>query len=280
MDTINLDPNFRPFGKSLTEDISRPFPSGAEVNFRLGSTALPKEIRLTARIRSSDEIMRLLFATDACKRAGAKELHLFIPYLPYARQDRVCNEGESFALKVFANVVNDCGFASVTMFDPHSDVSGGVVTNALVLNNHAFVKVALKGSQDYYLVSPDAGASKKVQKVAHAIGHNKRPVMCSKYRIESGYIESVEISQPDFFGKEVFILDDICDGGATFIKLAEELKLRNAGKVNLVVSHGIFSKGLAVLKNGGIDHVFTTDSFQDQDTSGGFLTEVKLCDIL
>jgi ribose-phosphate pyrophosphokinase len=280
MITINIDPNFQPFGKSAAHDVSRPFPSGAEINVQLDVQELPREVRLTCRLRNSDDIMKLLMTTDACRRLGASDIHLFLPYLPYARQDRVCNDGEALSLKVFADLLNLQNYASVTMFDVHSDVSPMAVLNSRTINNHKFVQQVLQDKHDYVIVSPDAGASKKVSKVALAIGYTERPVQCSKYRVSGGTIESVDISVNDFGGKDVFIIDDICDGGATFTKLATELKKRNAGMVSLIVSHGIFSKGLTVLKEGGLDHVYTTDSFKDQEAVPEFLTEVKLCSIL
>lgn len=54
------------------------------------------------------------------------------------------------------------------------------------------------------------------------------------------------------------IVDDICDGGGTFVGLAKELRAAGATRVYLYVTHGIFSKRLPLE---GIDHVYTTDSF-------------------
>ncbi len=280
MFTINLTPTFMPYGEGQAHDISRPFPSGVEVNFQLDIVDLPEEVRLTTRIQSSNDLVRLLMATDAVKRAGAKKLTVFVASFPYARQDRVCNPGEAFSLKVIADIINAQKYEQVIMFDPHSDVTPAVIENSAVITNVAFVKKVLEGRTGYKLVSPDAGAEKKVRKVALAVGYNERPVMCSKYRLDGGHIESVEFSLNDFGGQDAFILDDICDGGATFIKLASEIKKRNVGKVYLVVSHAIFSAGLDGLRASGIDHIFTTDSFQDQNPANDFITEVKLCTIL
>ena len=137
----------------------------------------------------------------------------------------------------------------------------------------------LEGRTGYMPLSPDAGAEKKVRKILKAIDYKGRPALCSKYRVEGGKIEDVEISVRDFEGQDVFIFDDICEGGATYIGLAEEIQKRNAGKIYLVVSHGIFSAGFDRLKHSGIKHIFTTDSFRDQPASD-YVTEVKLCTIL
>ena len=63
----------------------------------------------------------------------------------------------------------------------------------------------------------------------------------------------------DLSGQCAVITDDICDGGYTFIKIAEQLRQKNVGRIVLFVTHGIFSKGLGVF-DGLIDEVITTNS--------------------
>ena len=82
-----------------------------------------------------------------------------------------------------------------------------------------------------------------------------------------GAITGTEAYCDDLEGQSVVIADDIADGGYTFIKLAEKLKEKGAGKIFLYVSHGIFSKGLDVLLDAGIDCVYTTDSFCDRTST-------------
>ena len=71
----------------------------------------------------------------------------------------------------------------------------------------------------------------------------------------------------DVKGKICVICDDILDGGATFIELANLLREKGAIKVYLIVSHGIFSKGVTTLhtdsnsKTPVLDGIYTTDSF-------------------
>ena len=48
----------------------------------------------------------------------------------------------------------------------------------------------------------------------------------------------------------MIVVDDIIDGGKTFIELAKELKkVYNINRLVLAASHGIFSKGLDVLED-------------------------------
>lgn len=72
----------------------------------------------------SDDIMEMLLINDAAKRLHPdRERYLFMPYVPYGRQDRVMIPGEALGIKVLADLVNSCGFHEVEIWDPHSDVT-------------------------------------------------------------------------------------------------------------------------------------------------------------
>lgn len=63
----------------------------------------------------------------------------------------------------------------------------------------------------------------------------------------TGKILGTHVHATDLSGLTAVITDDICDGGATFIGIAKELRRLNCHKVVLYVTHGIFSKGIEVL---------------------------------
>lgn len=277
MTILNLKPGFAPYGSGATHiDRSRIY-SGGEVDLRI-SGEVARETTITTRLNSSADLVELLMAADAVRSLGAEKVHVFFPYLPYARQDRVMERGEAFSLRVFADLVNAQDFASVTVFDAHSDVGPALIRRLENLKNHAFVEKVLDGKHNYVIVSPDAGAFKKVHKVCEAVGYDATPVICTKVRVQGGGIEEVTMSTSDFKGKDAYIVDDICDGGRTFIALAAEMRKRNVGTVNLIVSHGILSYGEEPLQQGGIDHVFTTDSVKEFESP--YITQVKLRSIL
>jgi len=83
-------------------------------------------------------------------------------------------------------------------------------------------------------------------------------IECSKRRdVRTGKIEETVVHyRPEFHGRNCVMVDDICDGGKTFIEIAKKLKEKNCGKIFLVVTHGIFSKGMSVFR-GLIDEVHT-----------------------
>jgi len=89
---------------------------------------------IEARIYTPADIMDLLLTHDALKRAlpaGAR-LSLVLPYVPYARQDRVAVAGEPLSIKVFCSLINSMGFSSVEIWDPHSDVTPALLDNVVV----------------------------------------------------------------------------------------------------------------------------------------------------
>ena len=276
MTIINLDKNFQPYGQGI-EFQDFVFPSGCEVHIKLPKIEDTK-VLLTTRIKSSDDVMKLLMATDALKRCGVKEIELLMPYLPYARQDRQMVKGEPLSLKVFADLLNSLNFAKVSVYDVHSEVSLALINNSEAIDNHKFVAEVLKDDADFYIISPDAGAYKKIFKLCQHLKYKDEIIMCNKLRdVSNGVIRSLTVSHEDLGGKSCYIIDDICDGGGTFILLADVLKERNAGKVNLIVSHGIFSKGVNALAN--INHIYTTNAFNDCEPNNK-LTQIKLCSTL
>lgn len=225
-----------------------------------------------ATIRSSDDLMALLLATDALKRAyvGTKWT-LNLPYVPYARQDRVCNPGEALSIKVMADLINAQGYSKVRILDPHSAVTPALINNCVVIDQSViFARAEVKLDwSDITIVAPDQGATKKCEEFAKRVGALE-VITCQKTReLSTGKIESITFSgNPVFDNKRVVVLDDICDGGRTFIELANLIEQHTIeftpARMELMVTHGIFSKGVDVLTP-YYDMIYTTDSFCDKE---------------
>ena len=238
--------------------------SGGEIQVKLDETKLFSSIggvRIYAHLKSADDIMALLLVTDAIRQAhGTVPISLDLPYIPYARQDRVCETGESLAIKVFANLINSQNYFEVFVMDPHSDVSVALINNCNVIQQYQGLKNINQNWENAVFVSPDAGATKKIQKAASYFGV-KQVVRADKTRnTETGAIAGTVVYSDHIGSKDFFIVDDICDGGRTFIELAKVLRPLTNGKIILYVTHGIFSKGLDVFQ-GVIDEVYCANPF-------------------
>lgn len=216
-----------------------------------------------ARIQNSDDLMALVLATDALKRHFLyATFALHIPYVPYGRQDRVCNPGESLSMRVMGSIINSLGYASVDVLDPHSAVTEAVIANVRVATQHAIFKDIYEDWSDITIVAPDQGATKKCEDFAKKVGA-AGVFTCAKTRnLADGKITGMIIhgAPGDMTHMNLLVLDDICDGGRTFIELAALLKPHSPNTLELAVTHGIFSKGFEVV-GAAYDHVYTTDSF-------------------
>lgn len=233
------------------------FPGG-EVGIQIMPHAYADKVEnltVTANVKNSNDILALLQVKDALDRqyVNAKK-RLNLSYVPYARQDRVCNEGESLSIKVFTNLLNSCQFDTVNIVDPHSDVTSALINNCTVTESYTLLK---KNLCDYYIVAPDAGAYKKANKWAEKF-QAKGVITANKVRdVRTGQIVGVKVDQ-SVIGLNLLVVDDICDGGRTFTELAN--CVQRAEKLELFVTHGIFSKGIKEL-TGHYDHIYTTNSF-------------------
>ena len=235
----------------------------------------PNEISITARIKSSEDLMELVMATDALRRwtQNEMEVRLVLPCCPYQRQDRQCVDGEAFSLKAFAALINGLSYQSVTVFDPHSDVVGAVFDRVRIVKQPTIIgrfdafnkRLQPASSADRPLfVSPDAGANKRVAELAGLYGHDYF-VRADKLRdLATGRIKEIVVVNPreEVESRNCLILDDLCDAGGTFIGLAAALKAKGAASVELFATHGLMTKGVEPLFNGGIDAIWTTNSYR------------------
>jgi len=199
---------------------------------------------------------------------------LVLGYLPYARADRIFQTGNTEPLRVFQDWLSRFNFDEIHINDPHNEQALDHHYLNYVINTQATcLRETLKKSHiqmaDYdYIVSPDAGAVTKIQKISEMSGV---PVLYAlkKRNLETGRIESVELnckSHADLVKskRRVLIVDDILDGGGTFIPLA--VKLKEMGyEVDLYVTHLIAAKGLEIFKD-HIDAIYTHNIIADYVT--------------
>ena len=285
---MNLSEGFNPFyneSKTIPEALLRgkyiKFEKftfkGGEPHIKLDIASLAGKVDwvyISHRINSFNDMGELMVAVDALRREYPRvTILLFLPYFPGARQDRIMVDGEPFTAKIYADLINDMNFDHVTILDPHSDVAPALLNKVQVVENHPFVLSVLKdiypqvNAKTPILISPDAGSNKKVMKLAKYLSeYNVMDIVkCDKTRdVKTGEITNFEVYADDLEGRDCIIVDDICDGGGTFLGLGAKLKEKNCGKLYLVVTHGIFSSGFKNL-NGMFEMVYTTDSIQNYD---------------
>lgn len=218
-------------------------------------------VHIKAHLFNSDDIMTLVMLVDALRERGVEKIRLTMPYIPYARQDRVCNPGEALSIRAFARIINSLNFASVVVYDPHSVVSSALIDRCLVVPTqdlmmaHERLWSWISNGSKIYLLSPDAGSIKKTEEIAKAFRDNVKGIIyAEKIRdLATGKIIKTQINNvpSDITESRVLVCDDVIDGGRTFIEIANwftdgKTDLRPK-ELSLYATHGIFSQGKHVL---------------------------------
>lgn len=230
-----------------------------------------------AYARSVIELTLLLDALNGLDRSG--KLVVFLPYLPYSRADRRFTEGDCFGKDVFLNILDaGGGYDYLVTFDMHSGQGNDELINIhpqdLILRS----LVSLNTSK-INILYPDEGACDRYKMPFEISSHRGKIELkewfATKERDEktgklSGFFVPPGIANRD----PIFIIDDICDGGGTFLGISEKLnELKTIGPKYLYVSHGIFSKGTKnLLMRGNFEKIFTTDSFYQNRYSEKIVT--------
>ncbi|QAX98090.1 ribose-phosphate pyrophosphokinase [Pseudomonas phage PaGz-1] len=256
------------------------FPGGeVGVNVSGIDASVGSFVNVKAQIQNSDDIMALLNVTEAIRAAmGRPHMTLLLGYVPYARQDRRCNPGDAFSLKVFANLINSAGYDRVIVVDPHSEATLHLINNVEVVSQASVFGGLLDRSdwEQYQLVAPDIGATKRTEQFAKETGAGVI-IRCNKKRdLQTGKIEGFEILNPSDIDPDLplLVLDDICDGGATFRSVAKALRGYSEVMPDLFVTHGIFSKGVDCLLD-DFGCIYTSDTLPQENHPELMVVPVK-----
>lgn len=205
------------------------------------------------------ELFTIICVAGHIKDLGLKA-HLYMPYTPHARMDRVKRDQDVFTLKYFCKIINSCNFDRVYVLDPHSSVSEALIDRLTIINPTVYIEEVFEWFDETpFLFYPDEGSMKRYSGLInspYAFGVKKRDW-------KTGNIEGLDVigAEDQIKGKDILIIDDICSRGGTFYHSAKKLKELGANKIYLYVTHcenTIFEGEL--LTSGLIERVFTTDS--------------------
>jgi ribose-phosphate pyrophosphokinase len=189
------------------------------------------------------------------------DLRLYMPYLPYARQDRITKNGGGFGLKYLSKIINQMHFKMVSALDPHSNVSA-LIDQFYGIDQFELFKSIKASFAETYIVAPDMGALKKCETFAELVGA-AGVIRCTKARNpDTMELSDIQILDHVPVLADYLILDDIIDGGRTFYNLANHLRLEEDvdGRIDLACTHGLFTYGVETVAK-HFDKVYTTNSY-------------------
>ena len=214
----------------------------------------------------------------------AKHLELFIPSLPYARQDRENKVGEAVSADVLCGLLKNFGVKKLITYDCHFLPKPGNFKRAgLNIENHSAGKQLLSyakkyfGKEKFLVIAPDEGASYFTE---NAEGHSLKKVRAeSSARAGTRIHADIDAMHGDVpvHGKNVCILDDIISSGGTIIRAIEHLKSLGAKKIIVGATHGVFAgdKIAEKILQSGCDHIFVMNTIPQREKSVVKMLEFK-----
>ena len=216
---------------------------------------------LQSTIPPADNLMELLLAIDAAKRASADEVVAVMPYFGWARQDRKDRPRVAIGAKLVANLLRAAGADRVMTCDLHAGQIQGffdIPVDHVYASKVFLPYIKNRKFKNLAIAAPDMGGAKRANVYAREL---MCPVIiCHKTRERANVVGSIT-AIGEIEGKDIIIVDDMIDTAGTLCKAADVLKSRGASSVRACATHGMLS-GAAVqrIHDSALEEVFITDT--------------------
>jgi ribose-phosphate pyrophosphokinase len=209
----------------------------------------------------SDNLMELLLMIDAARRASAYMIVVVLPYYGYARQDRKDKPRVAIGSKLIANLLVAAGANRVITMDLHAPQIQGyfdIPVDHLDSSAIFIPYIEQLKLQNLTFAAPDVGSTNRVREIASYF--NAEMVICDKHRKRANEIASMVVIG-DVTGKEIILIDDICDTGGTLAKAANLLIEKGAKSVRALCTHPVLSgKAYENIENSVLEELVVCDT--------------------
>ncbi len=189
----------------------------------------------------TENLFELLLLVDAARRASARKIIAVIPYFGFARQDRKDKPRVAIGAKLVANMLMAAGVDRVMTMDLHADQIQGffeVPVDHLFASTLFLKEVEKLDQQNLVVAAPDAGGAKRANSYAKNL--NCGLALCHKHRKKANEIAEMTVIG-DVMGKDVVIIDDMCDTAGTLTTAADLLIEKGAKSVRAFTTHAVLS---------------------------------------
>lgn len=280
---VLLSPNSHDFMKKIPSRqlIAKQFPDGEDY-IRIPADFKGKDVLFIHRCYPEQDksLIQLFLVLKTLKDGGASTVKAVVPYLPYARQDKLFLQGEALSSKVICELIEKSGCGELITFDCHFLKKEGRFTyGGLNINNISLSSAIIsyfKGRlHSPKIISPDEGASyflarekdKGVMKKTRGVYSKGSTVYRKPKELEVNF---------DVKGRDVVIVDDIIGTGSTMLKAVEACRKLGAKSVSCGASHGLFlNDSLNRLKRAGAREVIVSNSVSSQASKLNILDSLK-----
>ena len=247
--------------------------SDGEIMVELGESVRGKNVYIIQSTCApvSSNIMEILIAIDACKRASAESISVVMPYFGYARQDRKAKPRQPITSKLIADLLEKAGETRVITMELHATQIQGFFNipaddiSAICILGKYFQSLDLK---DVVVVSPDHGGTTRARKLAEIL-HAPLAII-DKRRPKPNVAEAMNLIG-DVDGKTAIIVDDIVDTAGTLTAGIQMLKDKGAVDVYASCVHGVLS-GPAIqrLKDAKLKGFVCTNTIPQDDKAAQY----------
>jgi ribose-phosphate pyrophosphokinase len=217
----------------------------------------------------ADNLMELLLMIDAARRASAYKVIAVMPYYGLSRQDRKDRPRVAIGSKLVANMLTAAGADRIITMDLHApQIQGYFDIPVDHLDSSAMFIPYIESLRmpNLTFAAPDVGSTNRVREIASYF--NAEMVICDKHRKRANEIASMQLIG-DVEGRDVVLIDDICDTGGTLAKAAGIIKGKGALSVRAMCTHPILSgKAYENIENSVLEELVVCDTIPLSQKSG------------
>ncbi len=189
----------------------------------------------------TENLFELLLLIDAARRASARKIIAVIPYFGFARQDRKDKPRVAIGSKLIANMLMAAGVDRIMTMDLHADQIQGffeVPVDHLYASTLFLKEIEKLDTENLVIAAPDVGGAKRANSYAKSL--NCGLALCHKNRKKANEVAEMTVIG-DVSGKDVIIIDDMCDTAGTLTKAADLLIEKGAKSVRAFCTHAVLS---------------------------------------
>ena len=214
-----------------------------EIMVELGQSVRGKHVYIVQSTCNpvSTNLMEVLIAIDACKRASAAHITVIMPYFGYARQDRKARPRQPITSKLVASLLETAGANCVITMELHAtqiqgffDIPADDISAMSIIGNY-FRSLDL---ENIVVVSPDHGGVTRARKLAEML-HAPLAII-DKRRPKPNVAEAMNLIG-DVDGKTAILVDDIVDTAGTLVSGIQMLRDKGAKAIYACCVHAVLS---------------------------------------
>jgi ribose-phosphate pyrophosphokinase len=216
----------------------------------------------------TENLFELLLLIDAAKRASARKIIAVIPYFGFARQDRKDKPRVAIGAKLSANMLIAAGIDRIMTMDLHADQIQGffeVPVDHLYASTLFLKEIEALNSENLVIAAPDVGGAKRANSYSKRL--NCGLALCHKNRKKANEIAEMTVIG-EVLGKDVVIIDDMCDTAGTLTTAADLLIGKGAKSVRAFCTHAVLSgPAYERINSSKLTELIVTDTIPMTETS-------------